>query len=486
MKKLVLLFFIFVYTLANSQDTVFYSKIGGPSSEYASDFIVATDSTFYVLVNSGSDSNRLNSNIHVLEVNAYGKVKMTFEVGSFASEKGNKILRQDSVIIVAGRSNGMVNTYSGVIYGFTVSGIKLYEKYFSIADEWSEITQIVISNDTLLAIHEVIDSEVENLRFVKMNALTGQEYSNDELPETFGYHLQGLNLNKYGSGFLACGYLFGDSLDAFLMNLDGSFTTRWTLIHSLGGNDVYTALDQFEDSTIIVVGYSESYFHPDEDILIHRISAAGLIQAEAIQGYDINVNNKNDRAYAVEVQSWDSVYITGYTDTYGEGMREVFISLIDSVLNNQSGSSTFGTRSNESSIRIKKFGVGLVGIGYSEYETNGLSDALFWYRPKIKPTGLTELFSNNSYSIDKSILHLQDAQMSENNQLYFSQEHQQFILADSKLSQNSSVVIYNALGEVVFSNYVYQLGSLSHLKPGVYIAVFTFEVSKTTKKFLIH
>lgn len=386
-----------------AQDTVHYFRLGTNSFEEAVDIEQLSDSTFAVLINSGDGIDQTNADMHVLEVSPMGKVLKSIAVGASTTERGNVMVIKDSLVFVGGTSNGMSSKYTGVVYGLDWQGNKLLEVYPEIEGLWSGVQQMFFQGDTLFTVLQALNDPTMKLEVHAIDAFTGQVYFKIELDSTAGFDVRAWRNHPFENAYIALGSFAGDSLDAFITNYSRSFERRWHRTHALSGDDAYESIDWFSDSNMIVAGWSSSYNGPDEDILIHLLDAEGYIIKEEVQGYNTTITNKNDRAYSIAIAAWDSIYLTGYTETYGLGQRDIFLSRIDSALISRQGSITFGTESDEWSVQLVRFGAGLVGIGGTNDASLGTQDALFWRRDSI--------VNNTSFLTDSTVLYEPDTRV---------------------------------------------------------------------------
>ena len=394
-----------------AQDTIDFHRIGTNAYEEGVAMVPWTDSSYLVLMNSGSGESAMNAQLHLVEIGIDGSVDRTLAVGSSASERGTSLAVNDSLIYIAGTSNAMASKYTGVIYAVDMDGNKYFELYPEIEGTWSGISQLLVKGDTLFAILGALNEVDYLVEVVAMDAETGQVYFQKPLSDTKGFTVNAWKSHPYAQGYVACGSFPGDSLDAFMAHFNGAFEPVWLRVHSLPGDDVYEDFDWFSDSNMIVTGWSSSYFDSDQDILIQRMTADGVIEKEEIQGYNINGGNADDRGLTIAIDAWDSIYISGFTGTYGFGKREIFLSRIDSALIARLGSVTLGTSENEWTEQILLTSTGMVGIGSIDHESLGTQDALFWRRDSVTDDSTIIVESTNLYSVDNQVLEVDEMQV---------------------------------------------------------------------------
>lgn len=145
----------------------------------------------------------------------------------------------------------------------------------------------------------------------------------------------GSNIDRgYGIAIDSSGYVYitgetfsygaGDR-DAFIAKLDASGNLLWFKI--IGGENHDSSYGIAIDASgyIYITGYTDSYGAGETDILIAKVDALGnLLWLKIIGG------NAWDYGHSIVIDASNNIYITGDTNSYGAGNRDVFIARLDS------------------------------------------------------------------------------------------------------------------------------------------------------------
>ncbi|MEZ4720742.1 MAG: hypothetical protein R2813_02575 [Flavobacteriales bacterium] len=86
--------------------------------------------------------------------------------------------------------------------------------------------------------------------------------------------------------------------------------------------------------------------------MVFKLTQYGQLLDTLIQGYNVGIDNRNDRPLDI-IEENDTVYITGYTETYGHGGKEAFMTVLSADLKILHGSTTFGTTSDQSRVILR-------------------------------------------------------------------------------------------------------------------------------------
>ncbi|NQV52002.1 MAG: hypothetical protein HQ500_02405 [Flavobacteriales bacterium] len=442
------------------QDTTHYVRIGNLSKEAAVGMVPEGDSTFIILLNSGSEDESLSSNFHLLRISEGGNVLEAHSYGTNAVDRAIDFFVTQETIIVCGLTNGHNNAlYEAFIYFIDRNDHSISkEYYFNIDEQWTMASALTVDGDSVIVIIETIgeEKEVELIHF----DLQGTFISKSLNPLLQGFKAYAITPRVVGSkGFLVVASRIGDSLDAHVLYLDKNFDVEWDASFSLSGDEEFFEAVEVSDSSIIAVGYSNSFFGTDEDILIVQFDSLGMPLDTLLQGYDVTVNNKDDRATSITTRN-DSLFLTGYTSTYGEGGVECFTTVLSPSLGLTNFSTTFGTQDNEWSEKIQLHKSGAVGIGQTQHQAQGSQDLLFWYREHFTNNMVETVITSEYY-------------FPESTQVGIEAVNAQTELRNSAdLSELSRVKIFDLNGKVILEVDGSQwLEERSTLKGGMYMAL---------------
>jgi uncharacterized delta-60 repeat protein len=112
--------------------------------------------------------------------------------------------------------------------------------------------------------------------------------------------------------------------DALITKYDTSGTIQWQ--RTLGGSSTDYGQGIAVDSSgnVYVTGYTDSYGQGNYDVLITKYNTSGTIQWQRTLGGSVL-----DPGYGIAVDSSGNVYVTGYTNSQGAGAYDVLITKYD-------------------------------------------------------------------------------------------------------------------------------------------------------------
>ena len=129
--------------------------------------------------------------------------------------------------------------------------------------------------------------------------------------------------------------------DGLVIKVDINGNTLWTkTIGGTGYDELHHAI-QLSNNDFVVVGWTESYGNGKEDVLLVRINNDGdVIWSTTIGGQN------DDRGYTL-IETIDGDFIvTGWTESYGAGIRDILTMKID-ISGNTVWSKTYGVGGND-------------------------------------------------------------------------------------------------------------------------------------------
>ena len=159
------------------------------------------------------------------------------------------------------------------------------------------------------------------------------------------------------------------SSDVLLIKTDQQGQEEW--IQTFGGSDydIGNSIEQTYDGGYIITGSTRSYGNGSSDVLLIKTDQQG--QEEWIQtfggGY-IDIGN------SIKQTSDNGYIITGYTQSYGNGSRDVWLIKTNSQ-GNEEWNQTFGGTDDDYGYSVKQtIDGGYVLTGYSQSFGSGESD----------------------------------------------------------------------------------------------------------------
>lgn len=473
--------------LGFGQDTLSFLKVGDFGSEEGVEIVSFNDSTYYILANTADEFN--NSDYQLIPYNPDIGVSSAVNYGTLNSDRALDLTCRDPKIFVVGMTNGNTASYEGFVHG--IEGDSLSFQYYwgtGVANTWWQASQIEVIDTIIYVLFEDVNQkEVPQLHKL---SLSGQPIEAIELEGLVGANFSELHFDEHTQTLRACGKRLNQAAnqDAFFYAFDLQLEEQWSYVFEEDGDEVFTDFARLNDTSVIIVGYTNSLFEEDDDILVIRLNELSLSpDSILVQGYDSgNVVNRDDRAYGVFIDN-DTIFITGETQTYGQGGVDGYITLLNPDLIPIPRGSTFGTPGDDYSFTLHKDGNALFGVGTTYERTKGLSDVLLWRRDAFDNTTLftsvEDFFLVSTGLVLNSEELVGDASNEEG--LFANIEQGGFRLKSSIWDRTNEVQVYNSIGQRVtdlnsFKEEVYGLPS------GVYFLLYKGDFSEvSTTKFFI-
>jgi hypothetical protein len=210
----------------------------------------------------------------------------------------------------------------------------------------------------------------EDFYLVKTNALGDKVWQN-----TFGgtSHDQAESVEPTtDSGYIIAGWTtsFGEGEnDFYLVKTNASGDKVWQ--NTFGGidKDEAKSVEQTTDSGYIIAGYTESQGEGGRDIYLVKTNASGDKVWENTFG-----GTSNDVAESVEQTTDGGYIIAGYTESQGEGGRDLYL-VKTNALGDKVWENTFGGTSNDVAESVEQTtDGGYIIAGYTESQGEGGRD----------------------------------------------------------------------------------------------------------------
>ena len=123
-------------------------------------------------------------------------------------------------------------------------------------------------------------------------------------------------------GYIITGWtaVFGPgSSDVYLIKTDGSGIVQWSQTFVGTGDDGGSSVQQTTDGGYIITGYTYSFGNGGRDVYLIKTDGSGIVQWSQTFG-----GTGDDVGYTVQ-QTADGYIITGFTYSFGNGGRDVYL-----------------------------------------------------------------------------------------------------------------------------------------------------------------
>ena len=468
------------------QDTLEFIKVGDYGAEEGVQIVKISDSTYYILANTADEFN--NSDYQLIEYSSKLGIIRAVNYGTLNSDRALDAAYSDSTLVVVGLTNGRSAVYEGFMH--IISNDSFISEYYwgsHINSTWLQASQVLIK-DTLIYVW--FEDVFKNLSpSLHKFTLSGDPLGVINFPQLPGASIREFDYDSLSQNFFASGSIKNENndRDAFLLSINNELENEWIYTVNKERDEIFEDFARLNDTTIVLVGYSNSFFEEDEDILVVKLNLNNL-QPDSIliQGYDSTVNeNRDDRAYSILIND-DTIFITGVTATFGQGGMDGYITLLDENLIPIPRGSTFGSPGDDYSFSLWRDRDLLFGVGVTYFQTKGISDILIWERKKITKTTLYTSVSDFFLVSSGIVLGTENTQRLVNEDLT-----QKITIINGLLTVDENIKkeferiqLYNISGVRISEN-INEGIQVTGLSTGIYNLVFYSELNVTTVKMFI-
>ena len=315
-----------------SDDVVTFSKLyGGRDSDFPNSLIETTDGC-YVVVGDARSNSAGYTDICLIKIDGHGNEIWNRRYGGENIESGWSCRQtSDNGFIILGEKSG-------------VSGFWLIKTDMNGIEEWNntygwdgEGYDVVETRDGGYVIVGFIFSRKTDGTQVRLGLLIKTDNKGDEIwAKKFGqdYHniLRSVLVTNDG-GYIIGGYTYSYGarfIDAWLIKTDASGNEIWNKTYGGWSYDYASSISKTNDGGYVIIGYTESYGAGSKDAWLIKTDASGNeIWSKTYGG------SNHDRGYSIQNLSDGGYIIVGFTYSYGDGERDIWLIAVDSNGNEQ-------------------------------------------------------------------------------------------------------------------------------------------------------
>lgn len=252
---------------------------GGNDWDFAYDVVQTFDSGFVFCGETYNNSNGY-ADVYVVKTNSVGDTIWTRTVGGSLIDKGNALIQTaDSNIVVAGLKNTVSDSTQAYVLKFDKNGVLLWDSVYGGTSN-EEIKDVIQTQDGL-------------------------------------YTLAG-----YSTGIVA-----GDK-DYYVIKIDVNGTLVWERFFSGVKDEEANTLAEIDNGDLWIVGYTEANGGGKKDPKIFRLNSGG---------WWANQNStfgtlEDEVATGIALSTNGNIYLSGYTNSYGEGLNDLFVIRVDTIV----------------------------------------------------------------------------------------------------------------------------------------------------------
>lgn len=321
---------VYVIKLDRSGNLQWTRTIGGEQDDHGNAIIQTSDGG-YAIAGYTRSFGQGSSDVYVVKLDDSGNLEWTKTIGGADWDEGNAIVQtSDGGYLITGFTESFGELYADIyVVKLDGSGNLEWTKTISGAsDEWGY--SIIQTSDAGYAIVGVLSSGGGewDVYVVKLDGAGDLQWAKaiGGTQDDYGYAI----IQTTDGGYAIVGdtksFKHWDR-DVYVIKLDGSGNLEWTRIIGGVDEDGGKSILQTSDGGYVIVGYTESFGQEernDGDVYVIKLDGSGNLEwTRAIGGSDwdegISVVQTSDGGYA----------IAGFTESFGQGGRDVYVVKLD-------------------------------------------------------------------------------------------------------------------------------------------------------------
>jgi hypothetical protein len=321
----------------------------------------------------------------LIKTNIEGHEEWNYTFGGENSEWFRKVKNtSDGGYILTGITNSFGYGSSDIwLVKVNQEGLEEWQYTFGGADgDWGMSVEQTMDDGFIVVGHTLsFGAGFYDIYMVKTDAFGNEEWHQTfgGTEEDFGYSV----LQTSEGGYVVLGFTvsFGSgSRDVWLIKTDAQGNMEWDKTFGGSERDEGYSVQQTTDGGYIITGYTESFGNGQYDVWLIKTDSQGQEEWDKTFGGSVW-----DEGYSVQQTTEGGYIITGYTISYGNGAKDIWLVKTDNA-GNEEWNYTFGGINNEAGQQIlQTFSGGYVIVGYTESRGSGQMDVKLI---KTSPAGI--------------------------------------------------------------------------------------------------
>ncbi len=328
MKKLIFVLVVLFSTFSSAMTSTWQKTFGGSDDDYAEAITPTKDGGFIVAGGTGSFGNG-GGDVYLIKIDKNGNKIWQKTFGGSKYDEAKAITpTKDGGFIVAGFTDSFGNGGEDVyLIKIDKDGNKIWQKTFggSDYDEARAITPTKDGGFIVAGFTSSFGNGYSDIYLIKIDK-NGNKIWQKTFGGSYNNEAEAITPTKDG-GFIVAGHTdsFGNGgNDVYLIKIDKNGNKIWQ--KTFGGSDwdrAY-AITPTKDGGFIVAGYTSSFGNGGNDVYLIKIDKNGnKIWQKTFGG------SKYDEAKAITPTKDGGFIVAGYTSSFGNGGKDVYLIKID-------------------------------------------------------------------------------------------------------------------------------------------------------------
>jgi hypothetical protein len=304
-------------------DSLWTKTFGGTGSDFGLEVQQTTDGGYIITGHTSSFGNG-GPDVYLIKTDGSGNQQWNKTFGGTGDDRGYSVQQtMDGGYIITGWTNsfgnGLVNIYLIKTDG---DGIEQWNKTFNEGGLLTQGNSVQQTTDGGYIITGYTGNSFNNYVYLiktdgNGDSLWTKTFGGTEWDVGFsvqqtndgGYVVSG-STTSYGSGVY----------DVYLIKTDENGDSLWTKTFGGTGEDFGHSVQQTNDGGYIITGWTSSFGNGEYDVYLIKTDVSGNEQWTKTFG-----GTGNDLGYSIKLTNDGGYIITGETDSFGNGLKDVYL-----------------------------------------------------------------------------------------------------------------------------------------------------------------
>lgn len=308
---------------------------GGLENDFALSAINTSDGGYVFTGSTESFGPNIFSDVYLVKVDGNGNLVWETTFGREKNDRGNSVIElSDGGFLITGSTDSIITNVTGLTDVYLIktdnSGNLIWEKQFGGAGIEHGNSVVETSDGGYM----ITGFSARSGRSAEIYVIKTDHGGNLVFEKTLGgvgYDYGSEMIKSSNGNYIIAGYTSSSGAglsDIYLMEIDNSGNLVWENTIGGTGHDRAESVIETADSGYVLIGYTESSGEGLRDVFIIKVDRSGNLVWEKTFG-----GANNDFGLSVKETSDGGFVIAGYTESFGAGLYDVYLIKTDSLGN---------------------------------------------------------------------------------------------------------------------------------------------------------